>query len=416
MEIEVKNILLLSKEILRPEEYLSCYGSTLYKTPNIDKLAQEGTLFKNFYTAAPSSAMSFTSMFSGLNPHETKRPTYKVETNFSDCPTLSDELNKLNYEIHVIFGAKWFKTSHKRSRVFCDGTIYHPLENINEQIKSHYKTGSRISPSEQYDAIKIIYNEVQSILKNKKKENVFIWLHCPHVFSGRTGYGSDIDLFDDLLGMFFNLFDHDEIYLTADHGHLNGDKGISVYGSHVYEGNVRIPLITPNHYGIKVVEDPISNTQLKNIILNKKYDVPEFIYSDTQYFLQDNRKLMIRRGDFKYIYNKRNKSEELFDLKIDPNENINLLLNDIYNRNRGKNYFLDEIYYYPRWDEAEDAYKILLKEKNRIWKDGDFINRLIFKARKIKNMGFANLYKYYEKRSTSNGRWGSRAQKLYYEE
>ena len=98
MEIEVKNILLLSKEILRPEEYFSCYGSTLYTTPNIDKLAQEGTLFKNFYTAAPSSAMSFTSMFSGLNPNESKRPTYKVETNFSDCPTLSDELNKLNYE------------------------------------------------------------------------------------------------------------------------------------------------------------------------------------------------------------------------------------------------------------------------------------------------------------------------------
>ena len=72
----MKNILLLSKEIFRPNDYLSCYGSTLYHTPNIDKLAKKGTVFTNFYTAAPSSAMSFTSMFSGLNPFETKRKNF----------------------------------------------------------------------------------------------------------------------------------------------------------------------------------------------------------------------------------------------------------------------------------------------------------------------------------------------------
>ena len=410
----MKNILLLSKEVLRPETYLSCYGSKIYKTKNIDKLAEQGTRFDNYYTAAPSSAMSFTSMFSGLNPHQTKRATYKVEKKFDQCPTLSDELDKIGYEVHVIFGSKWYKNSYKKSRVFCDNTIFHPLENINEQIKSHYTSGVRIKPNNA-DPLKVIYDEVKEIFTQSKKENIFIWLHCPHVFLGRTGYASDIDMFDELLGMLFDFFNYDEIYLTADHGHQNCDKGIPVYGAHVYEGSVKIPLITPNHYNKKIVKDVVSSVQLKDIILNNKYEVNNFIYSDSQYYLQENRKLMIRKNDFKYIYNKRNKSEELYDIKYDPQENINLLLDSIYDRNRNKNYFLDEISFYPRWDEAKEMYELLLKEKNRIWKEGSFFQEFMFKLKKIYKMKLANLYRFTINSSYTHGRWGSRAQRSFYE-
>ncbi len=408
------NILLLSKEILRPQDYLSCYGSKLYKTINIDRLAEKGTVFKNYYTAAPSSSLGFTSMFSGLNPFETKRKVYKMVKKFTQCPTISDILNERGYEIHVIFGSKWYRTSHKRSRVFCSNTIYHPLENIHQQIGTHYNKGEKVRSIKDAKPLEIIYNEVKNIFDNTKKP-IFIWLHCPHVFAGRTGYGSDIDLFDKLLGMLFEYFKYDEIYLTADHGHMNCDKGITIYGNHVYEGAIKIPLITPNHYGKKIVSDLISNTQLKNIILNNKYEVQEFIYSDSQYYLQENRKLMIRSGDFKYIYNKRNKSEELYDLKYDQNENANLLLESIYNRNRQKNYFLEEVYYYPRWEIANEAYKKLKNEKNRIWKEGKFYERVLFKIKSIKSKKFANVYKYLINKRKVKGRWNSIAQQLFYE-
>ena len=101
----------------------------------------------------------------------------------------------------------------------------------------------------------------------------------------------------------------------------------------------------------------MTNTQLKNILLHQKFDSQKFIYSDSQYYLQDNRKLMIRYKDYKYIYNKRNKSEELYDLFHDPGENVNLLLENVFNKNRDKNYFLEEVYYYPKWDDAYEAYK-----------------------------------------------------------
>jgi arylsulfatase A-like enzyme len=410
----MNNILLLSKEILRPKEYLSCYGSTQYNTPNIDKLADLGTKFTNFYTAAPSSAMSFTSMFSGLYPFETKRKSYKVVNKFSQCQTMSDILSKKGYEIHVIFGSKWFRTSHKRSRVFCPTTNYHPLENIHQQVGTHYNKGSKVTVKSNAKPLEIIYNEINDIFKNATKP-IFIWLHCPHVFAGRTGYGSDIDLFDKLVGRLFHFFKYNEIFLTADHGHMNCDKGITVYGSHVYEGAIRIPLITPNNYGNKIVSDLLTNTQLKNIIINNTFDTQKYIYSDSQYYLQEDRKLMIRLGDFKYIYNKRNKSEELFDLKFDPKENVNLLLNSIYNRNRQKNYFLDEIYFYPRWSEAKEAYLELRNEKDRLWKDGKLFEKILFKIKDMKSKKFANLYKYFIKKRVIDGKWNSKAQQLFYE-
>ena len=410
----MNNILLLSKEILRPKTYLSCYGSKLYNTPNIDFLAEQGTKFTNFYTATPSSAMSFTSMFSGLNPYETKRKSYKMVQNFTQCPTMSDILDKRGYEIHVMFGSKWYKTSHKRSRVFCENTIFHPLENIHQQVFSHYKKGEKVEPEKNAKPLEIIYNEVKNIFKDNKKP-IFIWLHCPHVFAGRTSYGSDIDLFDNLLGMLFDFFNYNEIYLTADHGHMNMDKGITVYGSHVYEGVIKIPLISPNHYGKKIVTDLLTNTQLKNIITNQKYDLQDFIYSDSQYYLQEDRKLMIRQEDFKYIYNKRNKSEELYDLKFDPNENVNLLIDSIYNRNRQKNYFLEEVYYYPKWSEAKEAYVRLRDEKKRLWKDGKLSEKLLFKIKDIKSKKFANIYKHLINKKVVKGKWDSKAQQLFYE-
>ena len=53
------------------------YGNKFWKTPNIDKLVKNGTLFKKHYTTAPSTGMAFTSMFTGKYPYElTDRKVY----------------------------------------------------------------------------------------------------------------------------------------------------------------------------------------------------------------------------------------------------------------------------------------------------------------------------------------------------
>ena len=108
----MNDILLISKDALRVDS-LSCYGGTIWNTPNIDSLAKSGTIFRNYYTAAPASAMAYSCMFSGLNPYELERSKYTEVKPFDQCPTLFDIMNEKGYENHVIWDERWYHHSWK---------------------------------------------------------------------------------------------------------------------------------------------------------------------------------------------------------------------------------------------------------------------------------------------------------------
>jgi N-sulfoglucosamine sulfohydrolase len=65
---ERPNILLIVSE--DNGQHLSCYGDPVIKTPNLDKIASEGVLFKNAYVTQSVSSPSRSSIFSGLYPHQ----------------------------------------------------------------------------------------------------------------------------------------------------------------------------------------------------------------------------------------------------------------------------------------------------------------------------------------------------------
>lgn len=60
------NILMIAVDDLRPE--LGCYGNTLIHSPNIDKLASEGIVFKNSYCNIPVCGASRASILTGTRP------------------------------------------------------------------------------------------------------------------------------------------------------------------------------------------------------------------------------------------------------------------------------------------------------------------------------------------------------------
>lgn len=70
------NIILLQADALRAD-HLSCYGSEEVHTPNIDKLAEDGVLFKNAFANGSATVTSVSSFLtSNLPPHiEKKHPT-----------------------------------------------------------------------------------------------------------------------------------------------------------------------------------------------------------------------------------------------------------------------------------------------------------------------------------------------------
>lgn len=64
------NVLFIAIDDLKP--FLSCYGDSLAKTPNIDRIASKGTLFSLAYCQQAVSGPTRASLLTGLRPDQTK--------------------------------------------------------------------------------------------------------------------------------------------------------------------------------------------------------------------------------------------------------------------------------------------------------------------------------------------------------
>ena len=60
------NILFIAVDDLRPE--LGVYGNKIIKSPNIDKIANDGSFFKRHYVQVPTCGASRYSLMTGLRP------------------------------------------------------------------------------------------------------------------------------------------------------------------------------------------------------------------------------------------------------------------------------------------------------------------------------------------------------------
>lgn len=92
------NVIFLSMDDLKP--MLGCYGSETIKSPNIDRLAQQGVLFERHYVQQAVCGPSRASMFSGLRPDTTRVWDLK-HTCREECPkafTMQEYFKKNGYE------------------------------------------------------------------------------------------------------------------------------------------------------------------------------------------------------------------------------------------------------------------------------------------------------------------------------
>lgn len=97
------NIVLISVDTLRSDS-LGCYGNPRARTPAIDRLAAEGTLFERTLTPIPSTLPSHTTMLTGLFPwnHRVRANGWKLDSRF---PTLPKLLKKDGYSTGAFLGA-----------------------------------------------------------------------------------------------------------------------------------------------------------------------------------------------------------------------------------------------------------------------------------------------------------------------
>ncbi len=376
---------IVSKDILIPD-YLPVYGNKYWSTPNIDELAQKGTVFHRHYTCAPSTAMAMTGMFTGKFPYELDRKDYSVVEDYNG-DTLFDRMYEKGYSCHLLWSNNYIVMAERFSKCFGKHTIHHDSRKLNQSVgvhMPHNEEANEIIPDKKLEreTMEYLKNEIDSIDASKP---VFLWVHLPHVLLGRSGYGQDMDLFDEFIGYIRQKFG-DWIIITADHGNMNGAKGKTTYGFDVYEQAARIPMITPRLQGLDSVDFPTSNIQLSDIVLEERIPQLEFVLCDSQYYAQPYRKLAIIRGRYKYIYNKLKKTEELYDVVYDPMEQVNLLNNLFHDEDRGRDVNARQVYFYPYWDEAMENYRIIKQFFDSIWKTADrWTEKKNYLSRKLKN-------------------------------
>lgn len=364
-------------------DYLPTYGNTYWKTPNIDALAEKGTVFRRHYTAAPSTAMAFTSMLTGIYPYRLERRRYEHVDDLKDAVTLFDDLEERGYENHIIWSNNYVDETIPFSNCYGKNntTIFHNLD-LNQVIGPSMIVYTKLERDDELaeKTLRSVLDTVDEIFSTGKK--VFLWIHLPHVLLGRIAYGDDIDLMDAVVGHVRKYVSDDEMFITADHGHMNGSHGILGYAFDVYESAIHIPLITPLMENSKEIDFPTSNVNLATMILHRTIPRDTYIFSDCAYFAQPHRKLAIIKGSFKYIYNKATKSEELYDLAHDPQENINLLNYFHTDKNRMLRYAVRDVHFNPHWDEVPQIAEELRTVKDSIWRVGTFKEEGFFKIRK----------------------------------
>ncbi|MGL4631173.1 MAG: sulfatase-like hydrolase/transferase [Leadbetterella sp.] len=93
------NIIVFMVDQLIPM-YTGAYGDKLAKTPNIDKLAKNGVLFRNAYTTTPVCVPSRYSLLTGM--YVKTHGAYDNGSMLrSDIPTHNDYLNRVGYETTI---------------------------------------------------------------------------------------------------------------------------------------------------------------------------------------------------------------------------------------------------------------------------------------------------------------------------
>ncbi len=95
---ELPNVLFIAVDDLRP--MLGCYGEKAVSTPNIDQIAQRGTVFRRAYCQTPQCSPSRVSLMTGLRPettgHYSNRDEFKHQ-NFKKFPTLPEHFKNHGY-------------------------------------------------------------------------------------------------------------------------------------------------------------------------------------------------------------------------------------------------------------------------------------------------------------------------------
>jgi arylsulfatase A-like enzyme/Flp pilus assembly protein TadD len=325
------NLVLISVDTLRAD-HLSSYGATFLSTPHIDRLAEEGVLYENVMTVAPTTLPAHASLFTGLTP-----VAHGVRDNVgfyldSQPTTLAEHLKSGGYDTAAFVGAFVLDSRFGLDRGF---DLYDDeMESGRDELDSGFvaqRPGTEVLAS--------ALDWLGSRGASSRPFFAFLHFYDPHTpYDG--GYRSEVTRVDSLVGELLSwleargLDDRTMVALTADHGESLGEHGEETHGLFLYQATLRIPFLLryPGAPAGSRISTPIPITAIPTILVDRLRLPPmperrapeeEPLYSETfvprlHYGWSELRSLT--RWPHKLVVAPR---PELYDLSKDPGETKN---------------------------------------------------------------------------------------------
>ena len=271
---------------------LACYGHTVIKTPNIDRLADEGLRLTNCYSAAPNCSPARTGLMTGRTPYRVGVhnwiPMFSPMHVSDKEITVATLLRRAGYE--TCQAGKW----HLGGRFNLSGQpqpndhgFDHWFATQNNALPSHkdpdnfIRNGQAVGPLTGYSAQLVADEAIHWLNEGRHKSKPFfmyVCFHEPHEpiatdpeFSGMypspddpslSEHHGNVTQMDAAFGRLskclddLGLRDNTLLFFTSDNGpaitswHPHGSTGpLREKKGHVYEGGIRVPGIIrwPGH-------------------------------------------------------------------------------------------------------------------------------------------------------------------------
>jgi arylsulfatase A-like enzyme len=301
-----QQVIMLTVDTLRRDS-VSCYGSTTVSTPNIDRIAADGCLFRNVTSSSSWTLPAFASMMTGLTArgHGVVMSTAALP---DTVVTLAERFRDAGYATHALVAngilaphlgfARGFARYHLRqlpARPVCIG------ESLAARLKHE--------PLAEATSTRDVTNAAIAWARARKDQDFFLWVHYldphlpytpPEVYVHRMNvhdqmglsiditsamrpsmelfgdpsrrvwarslYDAEVRYVDAEIGRFLavlkesGIYDRALIVFAVDHGEEFWDHDGFEHGHTLYQEVVSVPLIVkpPGEYERRVVEDPVA--------------------------------------------------------------------------------------------------------------------------------------------------------------
>jgi hypothetical protein len=360
-KLPVRNVLLISIDTLRAD-HLSCYGYNRETSPYIDQFAAEGVLFEQAISLAPWTLPSHMTMMTGLAPSvhgvdnintalSPQIPTLAqvfAENGFSTGAFVSIfnlspgygfgpgfetyRLVQQDAEVVLAQAEKWIQTQDR------------PFFSFVHLFDAHY-------PYNAPGKFRGYFGKRNDGLKDLVQEHFYKFLDAAPSFDEATRqavidrYDEEIGYVDNQLGHFIEslrksgVLDQTLVLITSDHGEEFYDHGFWGHAVTLFDEHLHVPLIVraPGLTAGQRISNQVNLGQLWELIFSTiktgTIDAPpgNIAYSETTAF--GPRRFAVRGNGKKYTESYsfeggnfgRSYPESLYDILVDPKEQVNLL-------------------------------------------------------------------------------------------